>query len=115
GGKLMKNVTGYQLMQLFIGSEGTLGVITELILRLIPLPSARSTGAAVFQQLDDASRAVTAILAAGILPVTLEMLDHISINAVEDYVAMGLPREAEALLIIETDGSDSNVTLEEMK
>ncbi len=115
GGKLMKNVTGYQLMQLFIGSEGTLGVITEVIVRLIPLPSARSTGAAVFQQLDDASRAVTAILAAGILPVTLEMLDHISINAVEDYVAMGLPREAEALLIIETDGSDQSVTLEEMK
>jgi glycolate oxidase len=114
GGKLMKNVTGYQLMQLFIGSEGTLGVITELIVRLIPLPTARSTAAAVFGRLEDASRAVTAILAAGILPVTLEMLDHISINAVEDYVAMGLPREAEAMLILETDGSDERVTRAEI-
>lgn len=115
GGKLMKNVTGYQLMQLFIGSEGTLGVITELIVRLIPLPNARSTAAAVFARLDDASRAVTAVLAAGILPVTLELMDNLTINAVEDYVAMGLPREAEALLIIETDGSSQEVTLQEIE
>lgn len=106
GGKLVKNVTGYQLTQLFVGSEGTLGVITEITLRLIPLPRHRSTAAAYFTRLEDASEAVAAIIAGGILPVTLEMMDRTTINVVEDALGLGLPRDAEALLILEQDGAD---------
>ena len=105
--RLVKNVTGYQLTQLFVGSEGTLGTITEIILRLVPLPRFRSTAAAYFDTLDNASRAVAAVIAAGILPATLEMMDNTTINVVEDYLAMGLPRTAEAMLILEQDGNDA--------
>jgi glycolate oxidase len=107
GGKLAKNVTGYQLAQLFVGSEGTLGVITEVVLRLVPLPRFRSTAAAYFAALEDASKTVAAIIAGGILPVTLEMMDRTTINVVEDYLNLGLPRDAEALLILEQDGADA--------
>ncbi len=106
GGKLLKNATGYQLIQLFVGSEGTLGVITELTLRLLPLPRAQATAAAIFARLDDASRAVTTILSGGILPATMELMDRVTLNAVEDFTRMGLPREAGAMLIIEQDGHD---------
>ncbi|MHB8577989.1 MAG: FAD-binding oxidoreductase [Dehalococcoidia bacterium] len=115
GGKLVKNVTGYQLMQLFVGSEGTLGIITEIVLRLRPLPRCRGTAAAYFGTLDDASRAVAAIVAAGILPVTLEMMDHTSINVVEDYLQLGLPRTAEAMLILEQDGNEEDAALREVE
>jgi glycolate oxidase len=115
GGKLMKNVTGYQLGQLFIGSEGSLGIITELILRLLPLPRQRSTSAAYFPSLDGAAEAVTAVMAAGILPATLEMMDQTTINAVEDYLHIGLPRSAEAMLILEQDGNDAASTLAEVE
>ncbi|MFN8557137.1 MAG: FAD-linked oxidase C-terminal domain-containing protein [Dehalococcoidia bacterium] len=106
GGRTVKNVTGFQLVQLFVGSEGCLGVVTEIILRLVPLPRFRSTAAAYFPALDAASEAVTAIMSAGILPATLEMMDKTSINIVEDYLALGLPRDAEALLLLEQDGND---------
>lgn len=106
GGKTIKNVTGYQLMQLFIGSEGTLGVITELTLRLLPLPQVRRTAAAFFPSADAAGTAVTAILQAGILPVTLEFMDAATIGVVEDYLGLGLPRDAEAMLLIEQDGNE---------
>jgi glycolate oxidase len=108
GGKLIKNVTGYQFAQLFVGSEGTLGVITEITLRLIPLPRARATAVALFDSLDDASRAVTAVMAAGVLPVALEMIDNTSLNLVEDFLQMGLPRQAEAMLLFEQDGADQS-------
>ncbi len=114
GGKLVKNVTGYQLDQLLVGSEGTLGVITEVILRLIPLPRERGTAMVTFSSLDGAGEAVSAILAAGILPVAIEMMDGATINAVEDYLAMGLPREAEALLILEQDGNDAGAVMAEV-
>ncbi len=106
GGKLIKNATGYQLMQLFVGSEGTLGVVTEVTLRLIPLPRVRSTAAAVFDSLDGATSAVADVLGGGILPVTCELIDRTCINLVEDYLGLGLPREAEAMLLLEQDGSD---------
>jgi len=115
GGKLAKNVTGYQLVQLFVGSEGTLGVITEIVLRLIPLPRERSTAAAYFARLEDASETVAAIIAGGILPVTIEMMDHTTINVVEDYLNLGLPREAEALLILEQDGADSDTAARDVE
>jgi glycolate oxidase len=107
GGRTVKNATGFQLVQLFVGSEGLLGVITEIVLRLIPLPRHRATAAAFFPTLDEASEAVTAILTAGLLPVTLELMDRATINAVEDYLGLGLPRAAEALLLVEQDGNDA--------
>jgi glycolate oxidase len=114
GGKLIKNVTGYQLAQLFVGSEGTLGVITEITLRLIPRPSVRASAAAIFDSLDQASRAVTAVMAAGVLPVALEMMDKTSLNLVEDFLQMGLPREAEAMLLFEQDSSDQAVVMADL-
>ena len=108
GGKAIKNVTGYDLVSLFIGSEGTLGVITRAILKLIALPEAKRTGQAIFPRLEDASRAVNAILWGGIVPATLELMDETAINCVEDYMHLGLPRDAEAILIIETDGDEAD-------
>ncbi|MFZ5650966.1 MAG: FAD-binding oxidoreductase [Bacillota bacterium] len=112
GGKQVKNVTGYNLVQLFIGSEGTLGVITEAILRLIPLPPARRTASAAFNRLEQAAETVTAILNSGIVPSTLELMDQKSINYVEDFLGLGLSRHAEAMLLIEVDGMDEAVTAE---
>jgi glycolate oxidase len=104
GGKQIKNVTGYNLVQLFVGSEGTLGVITEAILRLLPKPPAKKTMLAIFDRLDDAATAVAGIMAGGVIPATLEIMDQMSINCVEDYLKLGLPRDAEAILLIEVDG-----------
>ena len=104
GNKCVKDVAGYSLRDLFIGSEGTLGVITKVLLKLIPPPAARKTMLAVYGNMEDAARTVSAIIAAKIIPCTLEFLDRVTINCVEDYAAIGLPRDAEALLLIESDG-----------
>lgn len=104
GGKALKNVTGYQLTQLLVGSEGHFGIITEVLVRLLPRPIGRSTGLAIFATLDAASLAVTTILTSGLLPLTLEIMDNTTINVVEDYLSIGLPRQAEALLLFEQDG-----------
>lgn len=106
GGPLLKNATGYQLVQLFVGSEGTLGVITELTLKLLPLPRARATAAVLFPTLETASDALTAVLAAGILPAAMELLDTVTLRAVEEWTHAGLPLEAAAMVIVEQDGSD---------
>jgi glycolate oxidase len=108
GGKAIKNVTGYNLVQLLVGSEGTLGVVTEVIVKLLAMPEAKCTALATFPRLTDASQAVNAVLSAGILPTTLELMDETAINSVEDYLHMGLPREAEAILVIETDGDEAD-------
>jgi glycolate oxidase len=108
GGKAIKNVTGYDLVSLFTGSEGTLGVITEATLKLIALPEAKRTAQAIFPRLEDASKSVNAVLWGGIVPATLELMDETAINAVEDYMQLGLPRDAEAILIIETDGDPAD-------
>src|SRR6267378_6661177 len=115
GGKFTKNATGYPLMQLFVGSEGTLGIVTEVILRLAPLPRARVTAVAVFDQLGLASQAVARIMGSGILPATLELMDGTTINVVEDFLHLGLPRTAEALLLFEQDGSDDAVARAEVE
>ncbi|MCC6626516.1 MAG: FAD-binding protein, partial [Chloroflexi bacterium] len=104
GGKALKNVTGYQLTQLFVGSEGHFGIITEVLLRLLPKAAGRGTGLAIFPTLEAASEAVTAVLTSGLLPLTLEIMDRTTINVVEDYLGIGLPRAAEAVLIFEQDG-----------
>ncbi|MEI7673953.1 MAG: FAD-linked oxidase C-terminal domain-containing protein, partial [Deltaproteobacteria bacterium] len=112
GGKALKNVTGYNLTQLFCGSEGTLGLITEITVKLIPLPETKRTLQAAYQNLDDAGKTVSKVFAAGILPVALEIMDKVSINMVEDFMQLGLPREAEALLLIEVDGPEAAVAVQ---
>lgn len=104
GGKTVKSVTGYDLTRLYTGSEGTLGIITKIYLRLIPLPEAKKTLMAVYGKLDDAARSVTLIIKEGIIPVTLEIMDDRTIQCVENYRHLGLPLDAEAILIIEVDG-----------
>src|ERR687889_789702 len=104
GGRLVKDVAGYDLRRLLCGSEGTLAVMTELTLRLLPAPEASGTGMAYFGDLGDAARAVSRVLASGVLPVTLEFLDRVCIDAVEGYSQIGLDRSAGALLIFGQDG-----------
>ena len=104
GNKCIKNVTGYDLVHVFVGSEGTLGVVTEVTLRLIPKPQAVRTALAIFADLADATKCVNSILLAGVLPATLEMLDETAVRCVEGYMHLGLDCTAEAMLIIETDG-----------
>jgi glycolate oxidase len=109
GNKCVKDVAGYTLRDLFIGSEGTLGIITKVLLKLIPPPAARQTMLAVYDNMENAARTVSAIIKAKIIPCTLEFLDKVTINCVEDYAGIGLPREAEALLLIESDGHSAAV------
>jgi glycolate oxidase len=109
GNKCVKDVAGYSLRDLFIGSEGTLGIITKVLIALIPKPAARKTLLATFDQMEDAAHAVSAIIEAKIIPCTLEFLDRVTINCVEDYVKLGLPREAAAVLLMESDGHPAAV------
>ncbi|MDH7576784.1 MAG: FAD-linked oxidase C-terminal domain-containing protein [Bacillota bacterium] len=104
GGKTVKSVTGYDLIRLYTGSEGTLGIITKIFLRLIPKPETKRTMMAVYERLDDAAKTVTLIIKQGIIPVTLELMDDLTIRCVENYLRIGLPLDAEAILIIEVDG-----------
>jgi glycolate oxidase len=103
------------LKDLFIGSEGTLGVITKVLLRLIPQPQAKKTMVATFEQMDRAAETVSAIIAAQIIPCTLEFLDRTTIHCVEDFAKIGLPLDCEALLLIETDGHPAVVKEEAEK
>jgi glycolate oxidase len=106
GGKVMKNVTGYDLTRLFVGSEGTLGIVTKITVRLLPVVEAKRTLLAVYDEVVDAGESVSAIIAQGIIPTTLELMDNLLINAAEDYAGAGLPRDAQAILLIEVDGYD---------
>ncbi|MEH7179242.1 glycolate oxidase subunit GlcD [Neobacillus vireti] len=104
GGKLAKDVAGYDLTRLFVGSEGTLGVITEAILKLVPMPETRKTMLALYQDLGAAARSVSKIIANKIIPTTLEFLDQATLKVVEDYAQIGLPTDVQAVLLIEQDG-----------
>ncbi len=104
GARTVKCVTGYNLAGMMIGSEGTLGVISKAILKLIPPPKASKAMMAVFDDVQKASEAVAGIIAAHVLPCTLEFLDHATINYVEEDKKIGLPKDADALLLIEVDG-----------
>ena len=112
GNKCVKDVAGDSLKDLFVGAEGTLGVITKVLLRLIPKPAAKKTMVATFARMDQAAEAVSAIIAAQIIPCTLEFLDRMTIHCVEDYAKIGLPLDCEALLLIETDGHPAVVAEE---
>ena len=112
GGKTTKNVTGYDLVGLFVGSEGTLGVITEATVRLVPAPEARATMTAVFARSADASRAVAAIVAGKVVPATLEFIDAATLRVIEEYIHAGLPLDAAALLLVEVDGPPEAVARE---
>ena len=104
GGKLAKDVAGYDLMSLYVGSEGTLGVITEITLSLIPSPETKRTLLAFYDSLEDAAETVSSIIAAKIVPATLEFMDKGTIETVEDFMKIGLPTDCEAMLLIEQDG-----------
>jgi glycolate oxidase len=104
GGRLWKDVAGYDLTRLLVGSEGTLAVITEVTVALLPAPETSGTGIAYFGSLADAGRAVGRVIADGVVPATLEFLDAKCINAVEDYAHLGLDRTAGALLLFGDDG-----------
>jgi glycolate oxidase len=112
GSLTIKNVTGYNLTQLFCGSEGTLGLITAMTVKLLPLPETRRTLQVAYKDLEDAGKTVVKVVDLGILPVALELLDNVFINIIEDCTHLGLPREAEALLLIEVDGPEVAVEIQ---
>jgi glycolate oxidase len=105
GKKTAKGAVGYDLTSLMVGSEGTLGIVTKIRLKVIPIPETVVTAMAVFDTRKDAVDAVTAILRARLTPRTLEYIDRTAIRCVEDYLKMGLPVDAGGMLLLETDGS----------
>jgi glycolate oxidase len=115
GSKCIKDVVGYDLKALFTGSEGTLGVITEALLRLIAPPKFFRTALVEFAALDGAARAVYGILAAGIVPASIELMDETAIACVEEAMHLGLPLDVEATLLIETDGADEAAVAREIE
>ena len=112
GGKVPNMVTAYNLTQLFVGSEGTLGTVTKATLRLIPLPKSQGAVLAAFARLEDAAKVVTEVLAAGILPITIEIMDKTIVECVEAYLHMGLPLDAEAIILAGLDGDPQSVVKE---
>ncbi len=104
GGKTVKDVAGYNLKDFFIGSEGTLGIFTKIILKLVPKPQTSKTMLVYFNNRRDAARTVSAIIANKIIPATLEYLDATTIKCVEEFTHIGLPTTIDALLLIEVDG-----------
>ena len=109
GGKNMKDVAGYNLRDFIIGSEGTLGIVTKVLLKLIPKPTQAITLLIYFDKLVDAGKTVSDIIASHIVPSMMEFLDNTTINCVEDFTHIGLPRNSEAILLIEVDGRGAEV------
>ena len=109
GSRCVKCATGYAISPLMVGSEGTLAVTSQVTLKLVPPPKASKAMMALFTDMQSASKAVAAIISAHVVPCTLEFLDHATINYVEDYVKIGLPRDAGAMLLVEVDGHPAQV------
>ena len=99
-----RDALGYDLTGVFVGSEGTFGIATKIVVRIMRKPQAVKTVLAVFDRVDDASAAVSAIIARGLVPAAVEMIDQLTIQAVEDAFGCGYPRDAAAALLIELDG-----------
>jgi len=114
GSRCMKSVSGYDLTRLFVGCEGTLGVITEIVLKINPKPTAASTGLARFGRLEDAGKAVSDIMYSGILPSVLEILDENTIQVLRNHGGMHIP-EAKAIILVETDGYTAAETAYQME
>jgi glycolate oxidase len=112
GNACVKDVAGYSMKDLFIGSEGTLGIITEVLLKLVPRPASRRTLLAVYDRMEDAAQTVSAIISARIIPCTLEFLDRTTVSCVEAYAKVGLPTDCGAVLLMETDGHPAAVAEE---
>jgi glycolate oxidase len=109
GTKCVKDVAGFSLRDLFIGSEGTLGVMTKITLKLIPPPETKATMLGLFDQMTDAARTISAIIEARIIPCTLEFLDRTTVACVEGFAHIGLPTDVEALTLMEVDGHPAQV------
>ena len=112
GNKCVKDVAGYSLREVFIGSEGTLGIFTKILLRLLPKPAAKKTLLGVYSKMEQAAETVSSIIAHPIIPCTLEFLDRTTIKCVEDFAHVGLPTDVEAVLLMETDGHPAVVAEE---
>ena len=114
GGRTVKNVTGYDLRRLFTGAEGTLGTITEITLRLLSKPKFARAALAVFDRIEDAANATTAVMASGVLPAAIELVDNLTMRCVEANNPIGLPLDADAILIFGVDGNYESVLADEL-
>jgi glycolate oxidase len=115
GTKCIKDVAGYNLTKFLVGTEGTIGIFSRITLKLVPKPQTKKTFLALYDNVLDAARTVSAIIARKVIPSTLELMDRVTVNCVEDYSHVGLPRDVEALLLIETDGHPEVVKEEAAK
>ncbi|HZZ83357.1 MAG TPA: FAD-linked oxidase C-terminal domain-containing protein [Anaeromyxobacteraceae bacterium] len=114
GKRSIKGVAGYDLTALFVGSEGTLGVVTEITLKLLPRPRHVATALVCFRSVEDASRAVARVLAQGIIPRCLELLDDVALAACARTSPFRFPADAGAALLVETDGNDEEQVFAEI-
>lgn len=112
GTRTVKGVTGYNMVDLMSGSEGTLAVITKATLRLLPVPPAKASILALFDTIEEAAKSVRDIVSGGVITSTLEIIDKVTINAIEDYLGAGLNRDIGAMLLIEVDGQQGAVDAE---
>ena len=112
GGRTIKNVAGYDLTSLFVGSEGTLGVVTEITVKLLPKPAARATVMGVFDEIGQACEAVNRVITSGVLPLTTEIMDGDCIEAVQSQTDYGLPTDVDAILLIDVEGWPCALTQE---
>ena len=113
GGKAVKNVTGYNLRALFTGAEGTLGTITEITLKLLSKPKFSRTALAVYDRIEDAAKTVNDVMRSGIVPTAIELIDNLTMRCIEDNAPVGLPLDADAILLFGTDGNYEGIVNEE--
>lgn len=115
GNKCVKHVAGFNMEGIFVGSEGLLGIMTEVTLALLPIPEHRESALAIFNSLEGAAQAVSDIISAGVTPSTMEFMDNATINAIQNFKDCGLPRDGAAVLLIETDGEKNSAVSEMAK